>query len=320
MGGGVHVRLAARKKGDARHGARHQALENAHGGDGHFLDAVLLGALLARHDHVGLEDDALQLHAGIEQLAEDRFQHPAGDALASCDVMGAVHQHFGFHDRHDAVFLGQRRIAGQRLGIGIDAIVGGNAIGDIDQRPPLGEARAQLVIFDETFAQPVQPFGDGLARAAGQGLGAGIDLDARHGTGLFDQLDQRRAVGRLLADGFVEQDHARDMLAHGLVAAEQKLAIGAAVVLGVGDADLVETLLDGAGGFIGGQDALAGRHHLAGDRVQLIEIHRHPLFADQIQGQEFGNLKTIWPTGRRRRAGSCLPAIPGTRRLRSRHR
>ena len=39
--------------------------------------------------------------------------------------------------------------------------------------------------------------------------------------------------------------------------AEQQLAIVAAVLFGVGDADLVEALLDGAGGFVGGQNALA---------------------------------------------------------------
>ena len=34
---------------------------------------------------------------------------------------------------------------------------------------------------------------------AGERLGAGVDLDAGHGAGGPDQLDQRRAVGRLLA-------------------------------------------------------------------------------------------------------------------------
>ena len=55
--------------------------------------------------------------------------------------------------------------------------------------------------------------------------------------------------------------------------AEQHLAIVAAVVLGAFGVDGVEALLDGAGGFVGGEDALAGRDHGLGDFVQFCEIH-----------------------------------------------
>ena len=92
---------------------------------------------------------------------------------------------------------------------------------------------------------------------AGQRLCALVHLDAGHRAGRLDQLDQRRAVLGLLADGLVIQDDAGDMVLHRLVGAEQEFAIVAAVLFGVLHADGVEALLDGAGGFIGGQQALA---------------------------------------------------------------
>ena len=75
---------------------------------------------------------------------------------------------------------------------------------DIDHRAPFGEARAQLVIFlTKRSRRPSRPSVIGFARSAGQRLGAGIHLDAGNRAGRLDQLDQRRAVLGLLADGLV---------------------------------------------------------------------------------------------------------------------
>ena len=51
---------------------------------------------------------------------------------------------------------------------------------DVDDRAPLGEARAQRPILLQPIAQAVETFGDRLAGAAGERLGAGVDLDAGH--------------------------------------------------------------------------------------------------------------------------------------------
>ena len=87
----------------------------------------------------------------------------------------------------------------------------------------------------------------------------------------LDDLDQWRAVLGLLPDGLVEQDHAGDVR-HAL-GAEQELAVVAAIVFGALDPDHVETLLDGARGFVRGEHALAGRHQGVGNSVELSEIH-----------------------------------------------
>ena len=51
------------------------------------------------------------------------------------------------------------------------------------------------------------------------------------------------------------------------------LLVIAAIVGGRFDADLIKPLLDGARGFIGGQDAAPGGDHGLGDLVELGKIH-----------------------------------------------
>src|SRR3546814_11261597 len=91
----------------------------------------------------------------------------------------AADLHLRLDDRHDAGFLAQRRITGQRMRVGLDAIVTRNAIADRDDGAPLREARTGFAILHEPFAQAVEAFGDRLARRARQLLGALVDLYAR---------------------------------------------------------------------------------------------------------------------------------------------
>jgi hypothetical protein len=49
--------------------------------------------------------------------------------------------------------------------IRVDGVIGGPAIANRDQRPPLGKARTHLVILGETGTEPVQALGfDGGGR------------------------------------------------------------------------------------------------------------------------------------------------------------
>ncbi len=59
--------------------------------------------------------------------------------------------------------------------------------------------RRSLWYSTNRSTQTVEAFGNRLARMTGERLGARIDLDARHGAGRGDDLDQGRAVLRFLA-------------------------------------------------------------------------------------------------------------------------
>ena len=76
-----------------------------------------------------------------------------------------------------------------------------------------------------------------LAGAVRQRLGALVDLDAGQRARLLDQLDQRRAVLGVLADGLVIENDAGNMFRHRLGRAEQHLAVIAPRVGGRFDAD-----------------------------------------------------------------------------------
>ena len=56
---------------------------------------------------------------------------------------------------------------------------------------------------------------------------------------------------------------------------EEEVAVGAPVLLGRLDADLVEPLLDRAGALVGGEDALAGGDDRPGGGFELGHIHGH---------------------------------------------
>ncbi len=185
--------------------------------------------------------------------------------------MVAVHQDFGFDHRHDAAGLTDGGIAGQRMGIGMDGVVAGDRLSDIDHRPPLGEFGADLGIVGDAGGEPVEALGHRLAGRERQGLGAGVELDAGDGARRLDDVDERGSVLGFLADRLVEEDDARDVALHGVRRAEQHFAVVAAVLLGVRGVDRFEALGDRAGRLVGGQDALAGGHHAVGDGVQFVE-------------------------------------------------
>ena len=131
--------------------------------------------------------------------------------------------------------------------VGHDAVVARHVRPDVDHRAPLGEFRAEPAVFDQPLAQTVEPLGDDLARTERQRLDSLVDLDTGQRAGLFDQLDQRRAVLGVLADGLVIEDDAGNIFRHRFGRAEQKFAVVAARVGGAFRADGVEALLDGAG-------------------------------------------------------------------------
>src|SRR5690606_25584605 len=142
----------------------------------------------------------------------------------------------------------------------------------VDDRAPLGEAGAQLVVLLQARAQAVQALGHDLAREAGKRMRALVDLDARDHAVVRHVAGEGDSVLRLLADGLVEQDRAADVLVQAR-GRQQQLAVGAAVLLGVLDADAGEALGDGAGGFVDGGDALAGRNHGQGGFGRRLDAH-----------------------------------------------
>src|SRR6202035_1414234 len=109
-----------------------------------------------------------------------------------------------------------------------------------------------------------------------------------------------RAVLGVLADGLVIEDDAGNIFRHRLLGAEQHLAVVAPAVGGRFHAERVKTLLDGAGGFIGGQDAAPGGDHGLRDLVQFRNVHRALLqkFTPDWSRLLFATYDSLSPEGR----------------------
>src|SRR5665213_3637442 len=126
--------------------------------------------------------------------------------------MIAFHKHFRLYNRHQARFLTQRGVAGQRLRIGLDAAPAWNSGADRNHRTPLGKTGTHLKILFQAVAQSVQTFGDFLSGMSSQVLCARVDLYARNDSGVDDGFDKGSAIFLPLADRLVVEDCATNAL------------------------------------------------------------------------------------------------------------
>ena len=132
-----------------------------------------------------------------------------------------------------------------------------------DDRPPLGESRAQFRVLRKPLPQAVQPLGDALSGCACQLLRPRVHLDARHHPRIRQDLHNRRTVVALLTDGLVVQNNSADELGSAR-RPKQHLPVVATVRLGALSADAVEPALNSPGALVGCQDALTRRHQRPG--------------------------------------------------------
>ena len=130
-----------------------------------------VGALLAGDHHVGLEDHAFEVDALPLAAARTPPQSTASVTSSQrSSVCAPSISTSGSTIGTMFLLLAQRRVARQRVGIGLDGVARGNAGADVDDRAPFGEARAELVVLDQPLAQPIEPLGDGLAGKCASGL------------------------------------------------------------------------------------------------------------------------------------------------------
>src|SRR4051794_30174283 len=170
VGARALVALPAREEDHARNGGRDRLAKAAQRPLRDLLDAGLVWTVIARHDHVGLEQQALARHALLEELAEDVVKRGHGGLVRAVDPVVAVHQHLGLHDRDQTGLLTQRGVSPQSMCVRPQAVARRDAVADGDHRPPLAEASAHLRILSEPVAQTVQALGDLLARRTGERL------------------------------------------------------------------------------------------------------------------------------------------------------
>lgn len=207
----------------------------------------------------------------IESLVDGR-QHGLGGGGAPVDVMGAVGEDLRLDNGDEAVLLADDGIAGQALGVELDAQLRRLGGADLEDGAPLGEAGAGLVVLLAAGGEGVEALGGGLAGGAGDVDGALVDLDAGEDAVVVEDVDEGLAVGGLLVEGLLEEDDAGEEREGG-GGGEEELAEGLTVRLDVLDVDAGQTLSDGAGALVGGEYALPRRRYVLGVLYQFICVN-----------------------------------------------
>ncbi len=158
------------------------------------------------------------------------------------------------------------------MSVRFKAILARNAIANVNDGAPFGEARSHATVFCKALAQAVQAFGDLLPGRAGKLLGAGVHLDPGKDPLAFERYRKRRAIGSRLPYCFVEENHAADELRCS-GNSDEEFAVGAAVLHRGFDAYSVEALFAGGGALVYGKYAFAFCHHRGGRGFKFTFVH-----------------------------------------------
>ena len=200
------------------------------------------------------------------------------DLLAALDRVRAVHQDLGLHDRHDVLFLAERRVTSQGMGVRGHARVARERVAHRDHRAPLRESRSHLAVLLESLTESVESFGHLLRGRAGERLGSQVDLDAGKNAQTTTHRSEWRSVGTLLADRLVVDDHAAQELRR-TGRGDQQLAIVSPTRWRRRNPECVEALRQGGHGFVGRENPLATRDERAGRLLSSAVMRPSPSVA-----------------------------------------
>mmetsp|Transcript_58181 Transcript_58181/g.185290 ORF Transcript_58181/g.185290 Transcript_58181/m.185290 type:complete len:441 (+) Transcript_58181:934-2256(+) len=295
---GVLEGLPPREVVGGLHGAGEDAVELVDVGLRDLLHGVGGRALLARVDHVGLEERALHEHPVEEHLVEELGLDLHVDAHGRLEVVLAGEGHVGLHDGHEPLGLADERVPGEVPHVGLDHEVGGLPRGQVDGdgRAPLGELAASVLELLAARREGVEPLHHGCAVLPGKRVDLEMGLDPGHDPELLEGLREKLAAGgRGLVEGLGVEDRRREVVS-GAGGLEQHLAVCPAVLLRVLDADSLKARADGRGPLVTRGDALAGG----------ADEGAHALKLDLLSGGEEGAVV----------AGGGAPGGPPVRRSR----
>ena len=281
----------AREEEDAGHGRGDSSPERLDGELRHLVRRRLGGAE-AVLDHVRLEHGSLEVDVVEGEGAELRDEHPLGDLGADLDGVIAVGDDLRLDNRAELVALADGGVLREVLNAHLDGEVRRDVLLGVDLKDvtPLGEARALGVGLLAPLLQVVNPLAPRLGvaeRAGGRAhearlVVALVELDARDHAVAGDEIGHLVALGVLLEERLLVQDHARDVLRQARRRVEHRAVSG--TVLGrVGNllGLHVAGAEPGARGLVGGEEALSGRRERVRGRLELgfdgVREHREGL-------------------------------------------
>jgi len=111
----------------------------------------LAGALLARQDHVGLEQHPLERDSLLEEGVEDCVENHLGDLLTTLDRVRPIHEDFRLDDRYELLLLAKGSVPRQGMRVCTHASGTRQTVAEMDDRPPVREPGTHAMIFPETI-------------------------------------------------------------------------------------------------------------------------------------------------------------------------
>jgi hypothetical protein len=224
-----------------------------------------------------LQQHALERDALLPQVMEDCVKGSCRGLCTTLQSMTAVHQHFGLYDGHQPGFLAKRRVESQDQRVGLKTSTAWSSVVDSDDSAPLCEARAQLHILPEPFAEAVEALRELFVRVRGHRFGSGIDLDTRDDTDLLERFGKGHPAPCLLTDRLVDEDRAVEAISQ-TCGGNDHVAVGAAGLFGLRDSCCGEPFVGSRRALIHGEKPLVACHQSIGGFAQLLHIHSKVTF------------------------------------------
>ena len=217
----------------------------------------------------------------VEHLLHDGGEDSLGDSGAHLNIVLAILEDLWLDDWHESILLADRSVSGEGVsGLSDGSLGWATSWGDLKNSSPFCESASQLIVFSTSLAKSIESLGGGLSVSSADGHEAGVDLDAAVDSSASQDLGELLgAVGGGVSDGLIEHDDSADVLLDAW-GREEELTVSLSVGVVVLDADAVESLADGAGGLVGGEDTLAwGADLLRGLDELGLEVTGSVLFA-----------------------------------------
>lgn len=167
--GGLLLALSSGEEGDSSHSGGHGPLEGSHCRLGNIVGRVLLGAVSAGADHVGLEEGSLEVEAVELAPGVSGGEDALSGGNGGGQIVVTIHEDLGLNNGDESVHLGDDGHAGEGLGVGLDGELGGHSLSDAEGAAPLGEAGSSLVVIGALLVEVVKTLGHGLSVGAGEG-------------------------------------------------------------------------------------------------------------------------------------------------------
>merc|ERR1719431_2355267 len=218
----------------------------------------------------------------IESLVHSS-QNSLGHLLAPLQGVVPVTQDLRLHYGDYASSLTCGSVPCQNISILHDSLIARDVFTNFQNTAPLCKLTTIGLVLLASFVQVIQPLGGPLPLAPKQLLHALVHLDAGDNAFGSDKVDERCPIISFLVESFVEENDPADWLDPLLIASEQELPVGPAVVLSILQATACKSLAYGTGRFISSKDPFSGSDYSLSNSFQLflqlrrrvVEIGRH---------------------------------------------